>query len=226
MCGRFVITVPKEAMADLFDLDRASLDPFDLPPRYNVAPAQQIPVIAMGQDGGRKLVMMRWGLHPAWMKEPPGAKSMINARAETAAEKPFFRDAMKKRRCLIPADGFYEWKRDGEVKQPCFIRRADGAAMVFAGLWERWRGPDGADVLTVAMLTIGPNAVMRPIHDRMPVILTPEAFALWLDSKAPAEPLSWLLRPAPDRALEAFAVSRRVNRPQEDGPDLIAPLVP
>jgi putative SOS response-associated peptidase YedK len=226
MCGRFVITLPKAAMADLFDLDANGIEAAMLAPRYNVAPAQAIPVIAIGQDGARKLVMMRWGLHPAWMKEPPGAKSMINARAETAAEKPFFRESMKKRRCLIAADGFYEWKRDGETKQPFFIRRADGRPMVIAALWERWRGPDGADMLTAAMLTIGPNAVMRPIHDRMPVILAPDAFAVWLDPKAPMEAVLWLLQPAPDTALEAFAVSRRVNRPQEDGPDLIAPVPP
>ena len=146
MCGRFAITLPKEAMTDLFDLDDGIETPALLAPRYNVAPSQTIAVIALGQDGKRKCVGMRWGLHPAWLKEPPGAKSMINARAETAADKPFFRDAFKKRRCLIPADGFYEWKREGEAKQPFYIRRADGAPMVFAGLWERWRGPDGTIV--------------------------------------------------------------------------------
>lgn len=225
MCGRFAITLPKEAMADLFDVQIDAAAAEALRPRYNVAPSQAIPVIALGQDGTRKLVMMRWGLHPAWLKEPPGAKSMINARAETAADKPFFRDAFKKRRCLIPADGFYEWKRDGEIKQPFFIRRKDRAPMVFAGLWERWKGEGDETVLTVAMLTVGPNAVMKPIHDRMPVLLEPDAFAFWLDPKSPREPLEWMARPAPDTVLEAYPVSRRVNRPAEDDPDLIAPAV-
>jgi putative SOS response-associated peptidase YedK len=228
MCGRYAITLPKEAMIGLFDLfiNEAEVEPIPpLAPRYNVAPSQDIPVIAVTSALDlKRCVMMRWGLHPAWIKEPPGAKSMINARAETAAEKPFFRDAMRKRRCLIPADGFYEWKRDGETKQPYFIRLKSGAPMVWAGLWERWRGPDGHDVLTVAMLTIGPNATMRPIHDRMPVILPPQAWEMWLNPKTPREPLQWMLQPAPDDALEAWPVSRRVNKPSEDGPELLQPI--
>lgn len=224
MCGRFVITLPKEAMADLFDV----VAPTDLAggewlrPRYNVAPSQPIALIAHGQDGARKLVMMRWGLHPAWMKEAPGAKSMINARAETAAEKPFFRDALKRRRCLIPADGYYEWKRDGEVKQPYFIRRKDGAPMVFAGLWERWRDPGSdVDILTAGMLTAASTDSMRPLHDRTPVMVEPDAFEQWLDVKTPREVIDWSLRPPADGVLEAWPVSRRVNKPNEDDAALI-----
>jgi putative SOS response-associated peptidase YedK len=223
MCGRFAITLPKEAMADLFDLAPDALgeaqDTFA--PRYNASPGQAIAVVALGADGARKRVMMRWGLHPAWLKEPPGAKSMINARSETASQKPFFRDAFKKRRCLIAMDGFYEWKRDGAVKQPHFICRKDASPMVAAGLWERWKGEDGADVLTAAMLTTGPNAVMQPIHDRMPVLLERDAFALWLDPKAPKEALEWMMRPAADSVLQAWPVSTRVNRPSEDDAELI-----
>jgi putative SOS response-associated peptidase YedK len=220
MCGRYAITLPPEAMTGLFDLDAPAPE---MRPRYNVAPSQDIPVILHDPDVGRVCAMRRWGLHPFWLKEPPGAKSMINARAEGAAAKPFFRDAYKKRRCLIPADGFYEWKRKGAVKTPYFIQPKAGGVLAFAGLWERWSAPDGAEVLTAAILTVAANAALQPLHDRMPAILPPDAWSLWLDPKAPMEPLGWMLAPAPEDALAFYAVSRAVNAPGRDGPELILP---
>lgn len=216
MCGRFAITLPKEAMIDLFDLAEAP----DMAARYNVAPSQDITVIALASEGVRKGVTMRWGFHPSWMKEPPGAKSMINARAETAAEKPFFRDSWKKRRCLIPLSGFYEWKRDGAAKTPHFIHAADNTPLAVAGLWSLWKQGEAA-VLTAGMLTISANAFMGQIHDRMPVILPREAWALWLDPKAPLEPLQWMMQPADEALLTMHRVSSRVNSPRSDDAGLI-----
>jgi putative SOS response-associated peptidase YedK len=218
MCGRYAITLPKEAMIGLFDLADAP----DLQPRYNVAPSQLIPVIAIGGDGARKAVMMRWGLHPMWMKEPPGAKSMINARSETAAEKPFFRAAFKKRRCLLAMDGYYEWHRAEGQKTPHFIHRKDRAPLVVAGLWEQWGAP-GEGVLTAALLTTSANAHLAPIHDRMPCILSQPDWSLWLDPAAPREVLEPLLQPLAGDDLEAYRVSRAVNSPAGQGAGLIAP---
>ncbi len=216
MCGRFAITLPKEAMIDLFDLADAPIQSA----RYNVAPSQDITVIALASEGVRKSVAMRWGFHPSWMKEPPGAKSMINARAETAAEKPFFRDSWKKRRCLIPMSGFYEWQRQGSAKTPYFIHAADDAPLAVAGLWSLWKQGEAA-VLTAGMLTIGANGFMSQIHDRMPVILAREAWALWLDPKSPLEPLQWMMQPADEALLTMHRVSSRVNSARLDDPGLI-----
>jgi putative SOS response-associated peptidase YedK len=216
MCGRFAITLPKEAMLDLFDLADAP----DLVARYNVAPSQDIAVIALAKESVRKAVPMRWGFHPSWMKEPPGAKSMINARAETAAEKPFFRDSWKKRRCLIPISGFYEWKRDGATKTPHYIHGVDDAPLAVAGLWSLWKQGEAA-VLTAGMLTIAANQFMAQIHDRMPVILPREAWPMWLDPQVPSEPLQWMMQPADETLLTMHRVSARVNSPRFDEPSLI-----
>jgi putative SOS response-associated peptidase YedK len=145
---------------------------------------------------------------------------MINARSETAAEKPFFRDAFKKRRCLIPASAFYEWKRDGETKSPHAIHRVDGAPLVFAGLWERWQGEAG-DVLTAAVLTTSANATMAQIHDRMPCLIEKRDFAFWLDPGAPREALEWMLAPAKDDVLDLYPVSRAVNSARSEGAALL-----
>jgi putative SOS response-associated peptidase YedK len=219
MCGRYAITLPPEAMTGLFDLSAPAPD---YVPRWNVAPSQPVPIIRQTKDGAREAALVRWGLHPAWMKEPPGAKSMINARAEGVAEKPFFRDAYKRRRCLFVMDGFYEWKRAGDVKIPHFIRRRDCAPLVIAGLWERWKGEAG-EIDTAALITVAANRHLSAVHDRMPAILEPEVWPLWLDPKAPAEPLGWALAPAKEDLLEAYPVSRKVNSPANDGPDLISP---
>ncbi|MBU6371357.1 MAG: SOS response-associated peptidase [Alphaproteobacteria bacterium] len=219
MCGRYVYTLPPDAMAQLFRLERTP----DYAPHWNIAPTQMIPIVRTGADGAREGVMTRWGLHPGWMKEPPGAKSMINARSEGAAEKPFFRDAYRRRRAIVPADGFYEWRREGAVKTPYFIRRVDGLPIAFAGLWERWRGAEGGAVETAAILTTAANGDVAHLHDRMPVMLAPEDVDLWLDPAAPRAALDLLLRAPPEALLEAYPVSRAVNSPANDAPGLIAP---
>lgn len=219
MCGRYVYTLPSDAMAQLFRLDRVA----DYAPHWNIAPTQAIPIVRTGADGLREGVLVRWGLHPVWMKEPPGAKSMINARAEGAAEKPFFRDAYKRRRAIVPADGFYEWRREGAGKTPYFIRRADRLPIAFAGLWERWRAPDGGAIETAAILTTAANADVAHLHDRMPVMLAPEDVDMWLDPTAPRAALDLLLRAPAEGLLEAYPVSRAVNSPANDAPALITP---
>jgi putative SOS response-associated peptidase YedK len=175
--------------------------------------------------GGRELALVRWGLIPAWAKEASIGGRLINARSETVAEKPAFRSAFRKRRCLVPADGFYEWRKreGGGPKQPMLVRRRDGAPFAFAGLWEHWRGPEG-EVQTCTILTTEANAVLAPIHDRMPVILDPAAYDRWLDPARPGA--EELLRPCSDGWLEAFPVSTRVNNVRNDVAELIAPMNP
>lgn len=224
MCGRYAITMPAEAMRQLF---HARYDGLDWPPRFNIAPSQPVPFIRRAPDGSNEIAIARWGFHPSWMKEPPGAKSMINARSETAAEKPFFRDAMKKRRALLVANGYFEWKRDGAVKTPFFIHAATDEPLVFAALWERWRDPegDGAFVETVAMLTAAAHPSISLIHDRMPVMLGQDLANQWLDPTLPKEAAGFLIEAAiakPPR-LDAYPVSRAVNSPGHDAPDVIMP---
>jgi putative SOS response-associated peptidase YedK len=168
--------------------------------------------------------MPRWGLVPAWARDAATGNRLINARAETVSEKPAFRRAFRERRCLVPADGFYEWKREGTVKRPFHIRMRDGAPFAFAGIWERWEGIGGESVETLAILTTGPNDLLAPIHDRMPLILPPGEYGLWLDRSVRApERLAPLLRPFPSGAMEAYSVGRTVNNPQADGPSCIRP---
>jgi putative SOS response-associated peptidase YedK len=224
MCGRYAITLPPEAMTQLF---AARWEGPAFGPRYNVAPSQAIPIVRLGADGAREIVPAAWGLHPTWMKEGPGAKSMINARSETAAEKPFFRDAMKKRRCLVPADGYYEWRRDGAVKTPHYIYAKDGAPLVFAGLWERWRDRESdAWVDTAAILTAAAHPSIAALHDRMPVMLGHGAWEAWLDPASPKETAGFLIEAALalPPALAFHEVSRAVNSPRNDGPMLIEPV--
>ncbi len=197
----------------------------NLAPRYNIAPSQDAPVVRAADDGGaRELAMLRWGLIPPWAKEAAIGNRMINARAETAAEKPSFRAAFKKRRCLVPADGFYEWKLEGTRKQPYRVFLDGGGTLAFAGLWERWRG-GGETIESFAILTTDANPLLAPIHDRMPVILEPAAWPAWLEVEGtPPEALAALLAPAPDDALDAYPVSTRVNSPRNDDADCIARL--
>jgi putative SOS response-associated peptidase YedK len=213
MCGRYAIISVPEAMRRLF---RYAEQP-NFPPRYNVAPTQPVPVVRIA-DGARHFALMRWGLLPAWVKDPRSFTLLINARAETAHEKPAFRNAMKRRRCLIPADGFYEWRREGTRKQPFFIRRKDRAPFAFAGLWETWAGPGGEEMDTAAILTTQANETLRALHHRMPVIVPPEAFDLWLDEGADARMIASLLVPAPNDQFELFAVSDAVNKVANDDP--------
>jgi putative SOS response-associated peptidase YedK len=219
MCGRYVVTTNAEAMRALF---RYFNQP-DFPPRYNVAPTQPVPIVRM-IEGRREFALVRWGLIPAWVKNPRNFSLLINARAESAADKPAFRNAMKRRRCLFPADGFYEWKREGDKKRPYFVRLKSGQPMALAGLWESWMGSNGEELETAAIVTTTASRSIAHIHDRMPVIVPPEAFDFWLDPNVDAEMASALAVPAPDALLEAYPVSTAVNRTANDSAALIAPL--
>jgi len=177
MCGRYTIIATPEALRALFGYDEQP----NFPPRYNVGPTQPIPVVRL-IDGKRHFALVRWGLLPSWVKDPKKITLLINARGETVAEKPAYRAAMKRRRCLIPADGFYEWKAGTPRKQPYYIRAKDGSPLAFAGLWETWTGPNGEELETAAIVTTSANKTLSPIHDRMPVVVPPDAFDLWLDA--------------------------------------------
>jgi len=226
MCGRYTLSSPPADVAALFDLEEQP----DLVQRYNVAPTQEAAVVRIAAPGApRTLEPLRWGLVPYWAKEVSIGNRMINARSEGVAEKPAFRWSFRKARCLVPADGFYEWKKEGKVKQPYLLRRRDRKPFAIAGLWSRWRDPENRaaePLLTFTLLTTTPNDLMRPLHDRMPVLLAREDFDLWLDPKVedPAR-LEALLVPAPSEGWEAVPVSRAVNSPAYDGPGCIEPLV-
>lgn len=211
-----------ECLAARFHLPTAP----DPAPRYNVAPSQPVGAIRTAEDGSREWVTLRWGLIPAWAAEPRTVYSTINARAETVAEKPTYRQAFRRRRCLIPADGFYEWRKLGARKQPYCIAPADGEPVAFAGLWERWER-DGQTLESCTIVVTQANALVAPIHDRMPVILDPAAEARWLDPHVtdPAA-LCPLLVPCPPERLRLWPVGTAVNRPGTEGPDLITPVAP
>src|SRR5512145_1766858 len=181
MCGRFTLFSPQEMLAEIFGVPGG---PFPAP-SYNIAPTRQVAAVRVPPGGaGRELALLRWGLIPAWAKEAAIGDRMINARAETASSRHAFGSALRKRRCILPADGFYEWKREGARKRPWYVRRADGAPFAFAGLWERWQGEGSDPVESCAILTTDANDLLAPIHDRMPVILAPRDFDLWLDPAA------------------------------------------
>ncbi len=194
-------------------------------PRANIAPTQEVAAVRLGDDGARHFVSLRWGLIPSWAKDASFGAKTINARGETLAEKPAFCDAFRHRRCLIAADGFYEWKTEAGAKQPYRIARDDGAPFGFAGLWARWdKAPDGAPLETCSIVTTDANELLRAIHHRMPVILDPADFTAWLDpGTSPAEAQA-LLRPCPPDRLVAYRVSRRVNKVANDDLSLIGPL--
>jgi putative SOS response-associated peptidase YedK len=198
----------------------------DWNPRYNIAPTQPVPVIRQNpKEPIRELSLMRWGLIPSWAKDPSVAAQMINARSETAGTKPAFRDALKSRRCLIPADGFYEWKRDGRIKQPYCFELNEGELFAFAGLWDRWRDASGKAVETCSILTTTPNAVTSAVHDRMPVILDPDTYDLWLDpGMRDVAAASDLLKPCDARLMRCYPVSTRVNSTANDDEECSAPV--
>jgi putative SOS response-associated peptidase YedK len=223
MCGRYTLSSGGEELALLFDLSEI---PF-VSPRYNMAPTQEAAVVRVERPGEpRRLGMLRWGLIPYWAKEASIGNRMINARSESVAEKPAYRWSFRKQRCLIPADGFYEWKKEGKAKQPYFIHRKDGKPLAFAGLWARWQNPEKGPTDTFTILTTGSNELIRPLHDRMPVILDPKDFDLWLDPEVEdREKLEPLLAPFDSGQMETFPVSRSVNSPAYDAADCIAPLV-
>lgn len=196
----------------------------NFPARYNVAPTQPIPIVRLF-EGQRQFALVRWGFIPSWVKDPKTFALVINARGETVNDKPAFKNAMKRRRCLIPADGFYEWKRDGATKRPHYIHRKDGAPFAFVGLWETWMGPNGEELETAAIVTTQANRTLAPIHDRMPVILPPDAWEMWLDTmNVDAVTAAALIAPAQDELFEAHEISPLVNRVANDGPELQAPF--
>jgi putative SOS response-associated peptidase YedK len=218
MCGRYTITSAPEAIRALF---RYPEQP-QFPARYNIAPTQPIPIIRL-IDGQRHFALMRWGLMPSWVKDPANFALLINARGESVCDKPAFKNAMKYRRCLIPADGFYEWQAKGSgAKQPFYIHARSGEPLAFAGLWETWTGPNGEEVETAAIVTTRANGTLAPLHDRMPVIVPPEAFDLWLDcTNVDARTAEALIAPAPDDQFEFWPVSTMVNRTANDNPALM-----
>jgi putative SOS response-associated peptidase YedK len=220
MCGRYVITSTPEAIRALFGYPEQP----NFPSRYNVAPTQPIPIVRL-HDGERQFVLTRWGLIPAWVKDPKAFSLLINARAESVIDKPAFRAAMRRRRCLIPADGFYEWKEVGGRKRPYFVRlKNSGGPFAFAGLWETWTGPNGEEMDTAAIVTTPANRTLSAIHERMPVILAPEAFGMWLDcANVDATTAAALLVPARDDLLEVYEVSPAVNRVANDDARLTQP---
>ncbi len=221
MCARYVITSPAAAIRALFGYAEQP----DFPPRYNVAPTQPIPVVRL-DAGKRSFALLRWGFVPAWVKDPRNFSLLINARGESVLDKPSFRNAMRRRRCLIPADGFYEW-HDGTPRRPYFVRARSGAPLAFAGLWETWTGPNGEEINSAVIVTTQANRTLAAIHGRMPVIVMPEAFDFWLDcAKVDATTAAALIVPAPDERLECYEVSPAVNRVVNDFPELIAPARP
>jgi len=217
MCGRYTLSTPAGRLAEEFQLDST----VEIPPSYNVAPTQQVAAV-IEDEGGRRLEMLRWGLVPSWADDPGIGARMINARSETAPEKPSFRRAFRGRRCLIAADGFYEWKREDGGKQPYYFRMQDGRPFAFAGLWESW-DKGGGELLTCAILTTRPNSVAEEIHDRMPVILPHDAYNAWLDPDADKEELGELTIPYPGDDLETYPVSRFVNSPRNNDERCIEP---
>jgi putative SOS response-associated peptidase YedK len=218
MCGRFTLTETGD-LVDAFSL--VELPP-DLERRFNIAPTQPAPVIR--NRAPRTLEMLRWGLIPHWADDPGIGNRMINARGETLAEKPAFRDAFARRRCLVPADGFYEWKRQGKHKTPFWIHSATGKPLAFAGLWARWKAPDGQWLRSFTIVTGPPNRLVEPLHDRMPVIVQPEDHDRWLHpDPLPPDALADILRPAPEGMLALREVSPRVNSPANEGPACIEP---
>ncbi len=221
MCGRFSLggTV---RVRQLFELPNWP----ETPPRYNIAPGQDVPAVIRNREtAARESRPFRWGLVPFWAKDPTIGNRLINARAETVAAKPAFRRPLRERRCLILADGFYEWEQRGRRKQPWYIRMRDGRPFAFAGLWDRWQPASGEPIETCAIVTTEPNEVVGRVHGRMPVILSPAAYELWLDATCQdVKGVQAVLRPFPAEEMVAFPVGTQVNSPTHDSPDLIVPL--
>lgn len=212
MCGRYVVTLPPEAMATLF----GSADRPNLEPRWNVAPTQSAPMVAIGKAGDRRIIMARWGLRPAWMVKDLPTGPLFNARSETIADKTSFIKAFAKRRCLIPADGFYEWQRDGKNKIPYFVARPDKGPVAFAGLWES--GPDGQGGVMISMciVTCAAPPDFVPIHDRFPVVLQEDMWEGWLCNQTPKTDLHKMLLHPPDGFMVPFRVGDQVGRVSND----------
>ena len=222
MCGRYRLSRRKQIIEEHF----ASVSGEDWSPRYNVAPTQSVPVIRQNpKEPVRELSLVRWGLIPSWAKDSSIAAKMINARSETAGTKPAFRDALKFRRCLIPADGFYEWARTGKGKQPYCFEVNEGELFAFAGIWDRWKDASGKPVETCSILTTTANAVTSAVHDRMPVILDPDSYDLWLDSgMRDVTAATELLKPYDARLMRCYPISTRINRVANDEEECSTPV--
>ncbi len=225
MCGRYTLSQSAEAIAKSFDI----FDIQDIPslkPQYNIAPTQAVLAVLQNQESHkRQLQRFRWGLIPSWAKDASMGAKLINARAETVAEKPSFRAAFKRRRCLVVADGFYEWQRQEGKKQPFYFQLQDKQPFAFAGLWEHWQPPEGEEITSCTILTTNANELMQPIHDRIPVILQPEDYDLWLDVQLQdPEMLKPLLQSFPAEAMTAYPVSTVVNNARNNTPECIVPL--
>jgi putative SOS response-associated peptidase YedK len=223
MCGRYALTLPPEAMRQLFNYPEQP----NFPPRYNIAPTQPVPVVRLW-NGRRQFVLMRWGFLPGFVKDPKTFPLVINIRSETAREKPSFRAAIQRRRALMPADGFYEWQRleqaNGKTEtRPFLLRRPDRGLFAFAALWETWVGADGSEIDTVALLNTHANGVISAIHERSPVVLDPAHFEEWLDPATEVARAHALLQPPAEDLLEMVPVSRAINKVANDGPEVQAP---
>jgi len=217
MCGRFALKAPPADIARQFGVDAVP----ELAPRYNIAPTQDILIIRTDAQARLEAVQVKWGLLPSWAKDISMAAKLANARGETVAEKPAFRSAFRRMRCLVPADGFYEWEATPAGKQPWFLRLKSQAPLAFAGLWEHWQGPDGAELQTATIITTDANELVRPVHDRMPVILQPADWAAWLGAQTKADDLKALLKPLPADLMERYRVSRRVSSTRNEGEECI-----
>lgn len=217
MCGRFALPTPEE-LARHFGLKKTP----DLKPRYNIAPSQDIAVVRqIPETLDRELVLLRWGLIPFWAKDKKIGYKMINARAESIANKPAFRAAFKRRHCLIPASGFFEWDHKSKTKQPYFIRLKNSNILAFASLWEHWQGGDGEIIESCTIITTNANKTVGKIHDRMPAIIEPENYEQWLDLKVDKQEQLSLIRPFPDKKMLAYLVGKGVNNPRNDNPECL-----
>jgi putative SOS response-associated peptidase YedK len=222
MCGRYTLNQPAQALAPTFSIQEV----LDLKPQYNIAPTQMVATILHDTESERReLQQLRWGLIPSWARDPSIGAKMINARAETVAEKPSFRAAFKRRRCLVVADGFYEWQQQEKKKQPFYFRLQDAQPFGFAGLWEQWQPPEGEEITTCTILTTNANELMLSVHHRMPVILHPKDYDLWLNPQFSAsDTLQQLLQPYSPEAMTAYPVSTIVNSPKNNNPECIVPI--
>lgn len=221
MCSRYSLTSPPEAVRKLFGAEQID----DFPPRYNIAPTQPVLMATQSGETAPQIRLVRWGLIPSWVKDPREFATLINARSETAAEKPSFRAAMRHRRCLVPTDGFYEWTGRPGSKQPHLIRVKGSKLFAFAGIYENWLGADGSEIETMAILTTASNSEMAAVHDRMPVILGKKDYERWLDCRSgKADFVLDLLKPAADGSLEIVKVSPKLNNPRNEGPELQQPI--
>ncbi len=216
MCGRYLLITSPDEIETLFGY----LDGEPFPPRYNIAPTQPIAIIRH-VHGARRFALVRWGLVPRWVKDPGDFPLLVNARDDTLTERPAFRDAVRYRRCLVPASGFYEWTSEAGGRQPYWVRPRDGRPVAFAGLWETWMNAEGSEIDSACIITTAANATVAPIHDRMPAVIDPADFTTWLEGSL--EEALALLKPAAEDKFEAVPVNRRVNSVRDDGPSLLEP---